>query len=77
MRLLPTITSFWRLGGVPNTKLIAGSEHALTFKTLADAIFLRNHIIQLFESADAELNPARKAATALLMPLSSSSVAAW
>src|ERR1700733_12603400 len=26
------------LGGVPNTKLIAGSEDALTFKTLADAI---------------------------------------
>ena len=50
------------LGGVPNTRLIAGSEYALTFKTLADAIFLRNHVIQLFESADVELDPKRKAA---------------
>jgi NADH dehydrogenase len=50
------------LGGIPNTHLIAGSEHALTFKTLADAIFLRNHIIQLFEAADVEEDPARKAA---------------
>ena len=48
------------LGGVTNTKLIPGSEHALTFKTLADAIFLRNHIIDLFEQADVEADPARK-----------------
>ena len=48
-----------------NTKLIAGSEHALTFKTLADAIFLRrNHVIQLFETADVETDPRRT--TALL-----------
>ena len=48
------------MGGVTNTKLIPGSEHALTFKTLADAIFLRNHIIDLFEQADVEGDPARK-----------------
>jgi len=42
------------LGGVTNLKIIPGSEHALTFKTLADAIFLRNHVIDLFEHADAE-----------------------
>jgi NADH dehydrogenase len=48
------------MGGVTNTKLIPGSEHALTFKTLADAIFLRNHIIDLFEQADVEADPARK-----------------
>ena len=50
------------LGGVTNTKLIPGSEHGLTFKTLADAIFLRNHVIQLFEAADIETDPGRKAA---------------
>jgi NADH dehydrogenase len=32
----------------------------LTFKTLADAIFLRNHIIDLFEQAEVEADPARK-----------------
>lgn len=55
------------LGGIPNTKLIAGSQYALTFKTLADAIFLRNHIIQLFENADAETDPKRKAALLTFM----------
>ena len=50
------------LGGITNTRLIPGSEHALTFKTLADAIFLRNHIIQIFERADVEKNAQRKAA---------------
>ena len=42
------------LGGVTNTKIIPGSEHAMTFKTLADSIFLRNHVIDAFEWADAE-----------------------
>ena len=49
------------LGGVTNTKLVPGTEHALTFKTLGDAIYLRNHIIQLFERAQVESDPARKA----------------
>ena len=40
------------LGGVTNTSLVPGSEHARTFKKLADAIALRNHIIDLFERAD-------------------------
>jgi NADH dehydrogenase len=40
------------LGGVTNTQIIPGSEHAKTFKTMADAIQLRNHIIDLFEEAD-------------------------
>lgn len=48
------------LGGVTNTRLIPGSQHAMTFKTLADAIFLRNHIIDLFEQADVEADPDRK-----------------
>ncbi|MDB5321654.1 MAG: Pyridine nucleotide-disulfide oxidoreductase, FAD/NAD(P)-binding domain protein [Phycisphaerales bacterium] len=48
------------LGGVTNTKLIPGAENAFTFKTLSDAIFLRNHIIDLFEQAEVETDPARK-----------------
>src|SRR5689334_16990474 len=31
------------LGGITNTALVPGSENALTFKTMGDAIFLRNH----------------------------------
>lgn len=50
------------LGGVTNLHLVPGSEKALTFKTLGDAIFLRNQVIQLFELADVELDPARKQA---------------
>ncbi len=50
------------VGGVTNTSLVPGGDSALTFKTLADAIFLRNHLIDLFEKADAETDPARQAA---------------
>jgi NADH:ubiquinone reductase (H+-translocating) len=42
------------LGAATNESLIPGSEHALTFKTLADAIALRNQVIERFERADAE-----------------------
>ena len=38
------------------------AEHALEFKTLADAIRIRNHVIDAFERADAEPNPARRRA---------------
>ena len=48
------------LGGVTNTSVIPGAEHAMTFKVLADAIYLRNHLIELFEKADVETNAARK-----------------
>lgn len=50
------------LGGVTNLRLVPGSEKAQTFKTLGDAIFLRNSVIQLFELADVERDPARKQA---------------
>ncbi len=43
-----------------NRKMIPGSEHAFTFKTLADALLLRNHIIERFERADIEPDAARK-----------------
>jgi NADH dehydrogenase len=49
------------LGAATNEKLIPGSEHALTFKTLADALALRNHVIERFERADAERDPALRA----------------
>ncbi|HWE01290.1 MAG TPA: NAD(P)/FAD-dependent oxidoreductase [Tepidisphaeraceae bacterium] len=50
------------LGGITNTTLIPGSEHAIRFKTLGDAILLRNRVIQLFERADVEKDPAKKQA---------------
>ncbi len=40
------------LGAVTNESLIPGSEFAFTFKTLADAIVVRNHVIERFERAD-------------------------
>jgi NADH dehydrogenase len=48
------------LGGMTNRSMIPGSEHAFTFKTLADAFLLRNHVIERFERADVEPDPARK-----------------
>jgi NADH:ubiquinone reductase (H+-translocating) len=48
------------LGGTTNTTIVPGSEHAMTFKTLGDAIFIRNHMIDLFERADVETDPQRR-----------------
>jgi NADH:quinone reductase (non-electrogenic) len=42
------------MGGKTNTSRISGSELAFTFKTLADAILLRNHVIERMERAEAE-----------------------
>ena len=49
------------LGSKTNREMIPGSEHAFTFKTLADALLLRNHVIERFERADVETDPQRKA----------------
>ena len=55
-------TVAWRelvlaLGAVPRTLPVPGlSEHALSFKTLADAIYLRNHVLHQLEAADAALD---------------------
>lgn len=38
------------------------AEHALEFKTLADAIRIRNHVIDAFDHADGERNPERRRA---------------
>jgi NADH dehydrogenase len=48
------------LGSMTNRVMIPGSEHAFTFKTLADALLLRNHVIERFERADVETDPERK-----------------
>lgn len=48
------------LGGVTNRRLIPGSEKAMAFKTLSDAIHVRNHIIDLCEQADVTTDPARQ-----------------
>ena len=48
------------LGAMTNQEMIPGSKHALTFKTLADAILLRNHVIERFERADVETDADRK-----------------
>jgi NADH dehydrogenase len=48
------------LGSMTNRQMIPGSDHAFTFKTLADAFLLRNHIIDCFERADVETDPGRK-----------------
>src|SRR5262245_23752444 len=48
------------LGAMTNRKMIPGSEHAFTFKTLADAFLLRNYVIERFERADVERDPERK-----------------
>jgi NADH dehydrogenase len=50
------------LGASTNESLIPGSSHALTFKTMADALVLRNHLIEQLERADAAAtDPATRA----------------
>jgi NADH dehydrogenase len=46
------------LGAAPNEMLIPGSSSAFTFKTMADALLLRNQVIEQFERADAASDPA-------------------
>ena len=41
--------------------MIPGAEHAFSFKTVADALLLRNHVIERLERADVESDPQRKA----------------
>jgi NADH dehydrogenase len=51
------------LGAMTNRTMLPGSEHVFTFKTLADAFILRNHIIERFERADVERDAQRKRRT--------------
>jgi len=46
------------LGSSTNLKMIPGSEKAFTFKTMADALVLRNHVIEQLERADAATDAA-------------------
>jgi NADH dehydrogenase len=49
------------LGAVPRTFPVPGlAEHAIGFKTLADAIWLRNHVIETLEAANATDDAARR-----------------
>jgi NADH:quinone reductase (non-electrogenic) len=49
------------LGAVPRTVPVPGlSEHALSFKSLAEAIHLRNHVLRQLEDADAALDDAER-----------------
>jgi NADH dehydrogenase len=48
------------LGAGTNMSIIRGSEHARTFKTVADALLLRNHLIERLERADVESDSTRR-----------------
>src|SRR6201995_1947397 len=48
------------LGTKTNRDMIPGSEYAFTFKTVADALLLRNHVIERFERADVETDLTHK-----------------
>ena len=48
------------LGASTNERLIPGSSTAFTFKTMADALVLRNHLIEQLEQADAAADPATR-----------------
>ena len=49
------------LGAVPRTVPVPGlTEHALSFKSLAEAIHLRNHVLRQLEDAEAALDEAER-----------------
>jgi NADH:ubiquinone reductase (H+-translocating) len=48
------------LGANTNMAIIPGSENALTFKTMADALILRNQLIEQLERADVTLDAAER-----------------
>jgi NADH:ubiquinone reductase (H+-translocating) len=51
------------LGAVPRTVPVPGlADHGLSFKSLPDAINLRNHVLRQLEDADAEQDEARRRA---------------
>ncbi|WP_162659001.1 NAD(P)/FAD-dependent oxidoreductase [Tuwongella immobilis] len=50
------------LGAVTNRHRTPGSEFALGFKNVSDAVLVRNRVIQAFERADAESDPERRKA---------------
>jgi NADH dehydrogenase len=55
------------LGASTNERLIPGSSNAFTFKTMADALVLRNHVIEQFERADAAAESTRRGCLTLVV----------
>jgi NADH dehydrogenase len=50
------------LGAVPRVAPVPGlTEHGLSFKSLADAIYLRNHVLRELEAADAATDDSERA----------------
>ena len=60
LRELPYDHVVIALGAATNLSLIRGSEHARTFKTVADALLLRDHVIEQLERADVEADADRR-----------------
>lgn len=59
--ILPYDQLLLSLGSVSRVLPIPGlSEHAVGFKSLADAIYLRNHVVETLEEANATDDPARR-----------------
>jgi NADH:ubiquinone reductase (H+-translocating) len=49
------------VGGATDLSMLPGmAEHAMPFKTLGDAFYLRNHLISVMEMAEVEEDPERK-----------------
>ncbi len=60
-RELPYDQLLLSLGSVSRVLPVPGlAEHAVGFKSLADAIYLRNHVIETLEEANATEDPARR-----------------
>jgi NADH dehydrogenase len=61
MATLPYDQLLLSLGSVSRVLPIPGlAEHAVGFKSLADAIYLRNHVVETLEEANATDDPARR-----------------
>jgi len=61
VNLLPYDQLLLALGSVSRVLPVPGlAEHAIGFKSLADAIWLRNHIVESLEAANATEDPARQ-----------------
>ena len=60
------------LGSVSRLLPVPGLERAIGFKSLADAIWLRNHVIETLEAANAAEDPAHRTSSS---PTSSSAAA--
>ena len=61
VEMLPYDQLLLSLGSVSRVLPVPGlAEHAVGFKSLADAIYLRNHVVETLEEANATDDPARR-----------------